>query len=235
MKEKYVLFGVSGFLSDIIDVIHANDGRVTALYMNMPEVKRDHMMGLRERLALLDYPVDVHESLESFEPQPDVRYALGTPAPHRHRLVEELKKTYSLTFGSLIHPTAFLGSNVRIGEGVFVNVNATVGPNAILDDFCTMNRCVSIGHETRIGKHALIGPNATIAGSVTVGDCATVAMMATIIDKVRVGAWTFVGAASLVTKDLPERVVAFGVPARIVRDNRDADYKNYMDRRTGLQ
>lgn len=233
--KKYIIFGVSAFLSDIFDIIHANGARVAKLYLNMPEVKRDRLISCRERVAQLGYEIEVHETLEPFRPQKDFSYALGTPTPHKNKLVEELKKKYALTFDALVHPTVYLGSNVHIGEGVIMNVNATVGPNAFLDDFCVINRCVSIGHETNIGKHALIGPAAAIAGTVTIGECATIAMKATVVDRIHVGPWSVVGAGSLVTKDIPAHVVAYGVPAKIVRDNEEKDFQKYKDNRSNLQ
>jgi sugar O-acyltransferase (sialic acid O-acetyltransferase NeuD family) len=235
MKKEYVIFGVSAFLSDIIDIIHARGGVVSSLYMNMPEVRREGVMGFRARLALLDYRVEVHETLEPFKPRQGVQYVLGTTTPHKIRLVEELRSRHALTFTPLLHPTVYLGSNVRVGEGVLVNVSTVIAPNAVLGDFCVINRGAMIGHETRIGRHALIGPAASLAGSVTVGDHATVALRATVIDQVQIGDWTVVGAGSLVTRNLPERVIAYGVPAKVVRVNDDADFTQYHEKRAGLR
>jgi len=230
--KKYVLFGVSPFLSDILDIIHANNGRVAKIFLNMPEVQRERAMGFRERLALLDYKVQVHDNLSSFKPQKGFLYSLGTPTPHKNKLVGELKEKYALAFDRLIHPTVHLGSNVRLGEGIIINVNTTIGPNAQLDDFCVINRCASIGHEAHIGKHALVGPSAAIAGAVTIGEGATIAMRATVLDKVQIGAWAFVGAASLVTKDVPANTVAYGSPAKVIRDNPDGSFEQYKKNRS---
>ena len=37
------------------------------------------------------------------------------------------------------------------------------------------------------------------------------------IEKVKIGAWTTVGAGAVVTQDLPAGVTAVGVPARIIK------------------
>jgi sugar O-acyltransferase (sialic acid O-acetyltransferase NeuD family) len=233
--KKYIIFGVSAFLSDIFDIIHANGARVAQIFLNMPERRPERVIGYRERVARLGYDIEVHETLTAFKPQKGFSYTLGTPSPHKNKLVEELKNKFFLTFNTLIHPTAFLGSNVHAGEGVIINVNATVGPNAFLNDFCVINRCVSIGHDSNIGKHALIGPNAAIAGSVTIGECATIAMKATVIDRIHIGSWSVIGAGSLVTKDVPSEVVAYGVPAKVVRDNEEKDFQKYKDNRSNPQ
>lgn len=229
--KKYVIFGVSAFLSDILDIIHARGGRVAEIFLNLPEIPRERLMGYRRRLALAGYEIRAHENLDHFRPREDWSYALGTPSPHKNKLVEELKSRHGLTFDRLIHPTAVLGSNARVGEGAIINVNATVGPNAVVGDFCVINRCASIGHETKTGRHSLLGPNAVVAGAVTIGECSTIAIRATVIDRIEIGEWTVIGAGALVTKDIPSRVIAYGVPARVIRENPEADFQQYKDNR----
>ncbi len=233
--KKYIIFGVSGFLSDIFDIIHSNNARVAKIFLNMPEVQRARIVGYRQRVARLGYDIEVHETLAAFKPQKGFSYALGTPSPHKNKLIEELKNKFSLQFDALIHPTVFFGSNVHVGEGVIMNANATVGPHAFLDDFCIVNRCVSIGHDAKIGKHVLLGPGASIEGSVTIEDCVTVGMRATVIDQLQIGNWSVVGAGSLVTKDIPPYVVAYGVPAKVVRENDEKDFQKYKENRSNLQ
>jgi len=194
----------------------------------MPEVVKDRAMGWRERVSLLGYDIKVYESLEAFKPEKDCVYTLGTTSPHKYHLVETLKNRYSLQFGRLIHPIIHFGSNVRIEEGVTVNVQTTVAPNAFLDRFCTINRCVSIGHDTRIGPYSLVGPGVTIAGSVTIGEKCSLGIGATVIDRLWIGDWAVVGAGSLVTKDIPEGTVAYGIPARAIRKNEEQGFAQYQ-------
>jgi len=230
--KPFIIFGVSAFISDIFDIIHASGGKVYKIFLNMPEVVRDRAMGLNERISLLDYEIKVYNSLDAFKPEKDCFYTLGTTNPHKYRLIEELKSKYSLAFSTLIHPKVHFGSNVRVGEGVTVNVQTTVGPNALLDSFCTVNRCVSVGHETRIGRYSVIGPGVSIAGSVTIGEKCTLGIGATLIDRLQVGDGAVVGAGSLVTKDIPAGMVAYGVPAKAIRKNEEQDFARYQSSRS---
>jgi sugar O-acyltransferase (sialic acid O-acetyltransferase NeuD family) len=229
--KSYIIFGVSAFISDIFDIIHTNGGKVYKIYLNMPEVVRSRAIGLKERISLLGYEIKVYDSLDPFKPEKDCCYALGTTSPHKYRLIEELKSKFSLSFSTLIHPKVHFGSNVRIGEGVTVNVQTTVGPNVFLSRFCALNRCTSIGHETRIGPYSLIGPGVAIAGSVTIGEKCTLGIGATVIDRLRIGDWAVVGAGSLVTKDIPEGTVVYGVPAKAIRKNEEQDFTSYQANR----
>lgn len=217
--KKYVIFGSCALLSDIFDLIHDNGGKVRKIYLNMPEVEGERLRTLEERVAMLGYPVEIYHSLHSFVPANEYKYVIGTTTPRKRRLVSELKRAHNLTFSQLIHSTVHLGSHVHVGEGVLINACSTIGPNVYLDDHCVINRCVNIGHDTRIGKFSNIAPAVSIAGSSEIGEGCRVGIGATIIDRLRVGNDTIIGAGSVVTRDLPESVVAYGVPAAVKRGN----------------
>ncbi len=113
------------------------------------------------------------------------------------------------------------GYNIRLGDRAFVNANAffmddapirvgagvRIGPGAQL---VTALHPVDDPDKRREGwERALpieIGSNAWLGASVTVGA------------GVRIGADSVIGAGSVVLRDIPDRVVAAGTPARVMRD-----------------
>jgi sugar O-acyltransferase (sialic acid O-acetyltransferase NeuD family) len=115
------------------------------------------------------------------------------------------------------HPQTVLAPDVRIGPGavicagVIINPGAVIGANAILNTGCTVD------HHNMIGDHAHIAPGAHLGGDVQIGAGTLVGISATVIPQRHVGAWSIVGAGALVHTNLPDRSVAVGVPARIIR------------------
>ena len=124
------------------------------------------------------------------------------------------------------------GYNIEVGENFFANYNLTV---------------LDVG-KVRIGKNAQIAPNVSIytAGhpihpesrnsgyeygiDVTIGDNVWIGGNVCIMPGVTVGDNVVIGAGSVVTKDIPDSVIAVGNPCRVVRaitdDDRDFYYRD---------
>lgn len=138
----------------------------------------------------------------------------------RARLAEQLQASGEQLL-SAVHPSAILGTQVRIGPGsvicagVVINTGAVIGRNVILNTGCT------IDHHNRIGDHAHIAPGANLGGDVTVGPGTLVGIGATVLPQQQIGAWSVIGGGAVVTHPLPDAVTAVGVPARIIRTNQN--------------
>lgn len=103
-------------------------------------------------------------------------------------------------------------------HGLLIGPGAVIAPHAEISNFVTVNRNVSIGHHTRIGEFSTINPGVNIAGHCSIGTQVSIGIGANIIDGIEIGDRTIVGAGSLVTKSLPPDVVAYGVPAKVIRN-----------------
>jgi acetyltransferase-like isoleucine patch superfamily enzyme len=80
-----------------------------------------------------------------------------------------------------------------------------------------INRKVSIGHHTILEDFVGINPGADIAGICHLGKGVIIGAGATVLDKVKIGEGSMIGAGSVVTKDIPAGVVAYGIPAKVIR------------------
>ena len=80
-----------------------------------------------------------------------------------------------------------------------------------------INRGVSIGHHSILEEYAACNPGVTVSGQCVVGEGATIGSGATVLDQKIIGDGSIVGAGSVVTKDIPKDVVAYGVPAKVIK------------------
>ena len=120
-------------------------------------------------------------------------------------------------FIPLISKHVNISSTTSIDKGVIINTNVCIAAHSKIGKFVFINRGCTIGHHTTIGDFTTINPAANIAGNVKIGKNCQIGMGANIIDGITIGDNVIIGAGSLVTKDIPNDVTAYGVPCKIVR------------------
>ena len=121
--------------------------------------------------------------------------------------------------GIEIHPGARIGKNLFIdhGMGVVIGETSEIGDNVTIYHMATLggiapsinsNDQRNIKRHPTIGDEVVIGSGAQVLGPVTVGRCAKI------------------GANAVVTKDVPEKAVMVGIPAKNV-GIADSEFKPY--------
>ena len=116
-------------------------------------------------------------------------------------------------FASVIHPTAYIGKNVKIGHGCIICPNTTITNETEIGEHVILNIGASINHDNRIGDGTTICPGARLAGRVRIGRNVFIGTGASIIPDVQLGDNVYVAAGSLVVNSF-EKGRLMGVPAR---------------------
>lgn len=135
----------------------------------------------------------------------------------RLRLAAEANR-FGLAFATALHPHAVIAGGVRVGAGTVAAAGAIVNPEARIGDHVILNTGCSVDHECVVGDGAHIGPGCRLGGRVHVGRGVHIGIGATITDRVRIGSRSIIGAGALVLDDVPEGVVCYGAPARVIRE-----------------
>lgn len=134
----------------------------------------------------------------------------------RRRLLMEIRERGG-NLANVIHPTCLISPSAQIGNGVYIGAYARVLPNARVGDYVLIEGYAGIGADSVIEEGAFIGPGCQIAGQSHIGSCAFIGIGATLNEKAKVGAHSIIGAGSTVVTEIPEHVVATGVPAKVKR------------------
>ena len=135
------------------------------------------------------------------------------------KLVSELveKTCPNFKWINAIHPSVIIGNNVKIGHGIIAMAGTIINPGAKLGNFTNYYTNSNVEHDCFIGDFASISAGAVLGGHVKIGKLSAITLNATIFDRLEIGENTVVGSASLVTKSLPDNVIAYGNPAKIIR------------------
>ena len=117
--------------------------------------------------------------------------------------IEECKPTQ---YNWVVQNVSGLELGFKTDVGAFSYINAQYG--------------VVIGNEVQIGSHCAIYSVSTIdgrKGKVVLRQNCKIGSHSTVLPGVTIGKNSIIGAHSLVNSDIPDDVVAFGVPAKVVK------------------
>jgi acetyltransferase EpsM len=134
----------------------------------------------------------------------------------RLRLAEELVAA-GWVFGNAIHPSAVAMPSATLGAGVTLCPGSIIGSGARVGDHALINTAAVVEHDCLIEQGASVSPGACMGGRVTIGRAAFIGTGATLNPRITIGAGAIVGAGAVVTCDVPPGMLAYGVPARVVR------------------
>lgn len=136
---------------------------------------------------------------------------------------EIIKMIPNFIFYTTIHPTSIIGSNVIIGSGTVIMAGCIISPNTIVGDFCFFASGAILEHDSEMGSFASLSAGSVTGGKVKIGEYSAITLNVTLFDRVKIGEHTVIGAGSLVTKDIPAFCVAYGSPAKIIRNREIGD------------
>ncbi|MFJ8352997.1 acetyltransferase [Bacillus paramycoides] len=119
-------------------------------------------------------------------------------------------------YATLIHKTAIISPQARVGNGTVIMPNVVVNADTIIGNHTIINTGSIIEHDNIIDDFVHISPHATLTGAITIEEGAHIGASATIIPGVKIGKWSIVGAGSVVINDFPSNCTAVGIPAKVI-------------------
>jgi sugar O-acyltransferase (sialic acid O-acetyltransferase NeuD family) len=121
-------------------------------------------------------------------------------------------------FVNAIHPSVIIGNNVKLGVGIVAMAGVIFNPKSIIGDFTFFATGAQVEHDCTIFDFASISAGSITGGYVKLGKYSALTLGVTVLDRLEIGENTVVGAGSLVLKSLPSNVLAYGNPAKIIRN-----------------
>ena len=195
MNKKLVIYGASGHGKVAADIARHNGYEEIVFY-------DDDI----QKTELGQYQV-IHD-FHGYENH-DLFIAIGDNATR-----EKIALKMNRDLVTLIHPSAVIGEDVKIGKGVVVMAKAVINSGTVLGDGVIVNTCASIDHDNRIGSYAHVSVNAHTAGTVTIGKRSFIGMSASIINNISICDDVLVAAGALVIEDIGEAGTYIGIPAK---------------------
>lgn len=150
----------------------------------------------------------------------------------RKMIVDRLSAaSETIEFKTAIHPSAVISPSAQIGEGTVVMAGAVINADAKIGKHCIINTGATVDHDCVIEDFCHIAPGAHISGGTHIGEGTWIGVGSSVIQYLNIGKNCMIGAGSVVVRDIPEDVTAYGNPCRI--KNNDMN-KNDLTQRGGV-
>lgn len=149
-------------------------------------------------------------------PQVRVAVAIGAPAARR-QMVERIRAQGVNAFPVLVHPRAWIGVNVRLGEGTLVCAGAMLTVDIEVGAHVHLNVASTLAHDDVLEDFVTLSPGVHVAGNVVLKEGAELGTGCNVIPRCMVGAWSVLGAGAVVTRSIEPDCTAVGSPARVVK------------------
>ena len=213
-----IIIGAKGFAKEVLEVLQQlNSLQNVAFYDDVNEIG-DTLYGA--------FPILKNENqVRAFFKSDGNEFTIGIGKPKYRYLMCKKFENWGGKLAATISPFSHIGhfgnaiesgvnimtgtvitNDVTIGKAVLINLNCTVGHDAVIAEFVELCPGVHISGNCKIGKLTFIGTNATVLPNITIGKN------------------VIVGAGALVTKDLPDNVLVMGSPAKVIKELPEIDY-----------
>lgn len=155
------------------------------------------------------------ESLPALLEQGITAMALGFGNNAARLKLSEEMSGLGFRFPIIIHPSAVIAKDCEIGAGSFIAALAVINPGSRIGEHVIVNTGAIIEHDCEIETGVHIGPRTCLTGGVRVGRNTWLGAGSVVRDKVTIGEGSIIGMGAVVIKSLPDRVMAYGCPAKI--------------------
>lgn len=117
-----------------------------------------------------------------------------------------------------IHPSVIISPNVSIGEGVYILLGTTIMPHTVIKDFVMISMGVHLAHHCVLEEGVFLSTGCNFGASIHAHKYAYCGISSTIMTGIHeLGEDCLIGAGAVVIKDVPDRAVMAGVPAKVLK------------------
>lgn len=155
-------------------------------------------------------------TIDGYEIQENDVFVCSIGSTKTKKMICEKLKARGVKFQTLIHKTAIVRQNAKIGDGCIIADYASVGADCTIGENTLVQTFSIAAHDCKIGNYVRIDTHSTCVGGVIVEDCATIHTTAVVSHKVVVGEGAVVAAMSFVIKKVKPNTTVYGNPAKVL-------------------
>ena len=207
-----LIFGAKGFAIEVLNILSENQYKENIVFYD--DISNDLDKMLYSKYPILKNKIEVQE----FFLKNGSSFTIGIGNPNLRAKIYKQFKNIGGKLTSTISSNSAIGhydtkidigcnilsgvkisNSVSIGRGCLIYYNSVITHNCIIGDFVEISPSVNILGNVEICRNTHIGANVTI------------------LPNIKIGKNSIIGAGSVVTKNVPDNVLAIGVPSKIIK------------------
>lgn len=205
--KQLVIIGAGGMGRSLYDL--ARDSWGYGIKFNIKGFIDDNLQAMD---GFKNYP-PLLGKIETYIPQENDCF-ISSIGGNSRRHCTELILQRGGDFLTLIHQTARIGTNAKLGKGNIIAAYSNIGADATIGDYNMIQSYSIIGHDAVIGNWNRIDTHVTCVGGVWIGNEVTVHTSAVLNHKVIVEDKAHIGACSFVIRKVLAGTTVIGNPAK---------------------
>lgn len=213
MLDKVIVIGAGGHARSVMDIILENNeyeiiGCLDPIYPTSTCVERMEdipIIGTDDELKRF-YDEGIHS----------IFIAIGSNTLRKKLQQKAIAIGYQPI--NVISKYARISSRAKLGVGNCVMAGAVINVNCCIGDGCIINTNSSLDHDCSVGDFAHVAPGVAVSGTTDIGEGTHIGTNTAVIDGITIGSWSYIGAGAAVVKDIAEHTLAYGVPAKPIKD-----------------
>ncbi|HMM82438.1 MAG TPA: acetyltransferase [Terrimesophilobacter sp.] len=212
VKIPLVIIGAGGFgreVHDIVEAVNAETDMFDFLGFVDDHVTKPELLAGRGRILGGD---DILPTLPS-----NTQYVISIGDARIRRSIDQSATELGLRAAVLVHPSATRGMHrVELGPGTIICSHVSLTTDITLGRHVHLNLNATIGHDAVLKDYVTVNPGATISGNVVLEEGVMIGTGASVNQGMTVGKESVIGAGAAVVRSIPAGVTAIGIPAKAI-------------------
>lgn len=205
--QRTIIIGAGGHSKVIIDILRSDPG-----------IEMLGCTAMSGSGSVGGIPIMGDDSILPKLYEQGVHYAFIAIGDNRIRLkMARHVEAIGYTLINAVSRFAYISRSASLGSGIAIMPGAVINAEAVIQNYAIINTGASVDHESIIEQACHIAPGSHLSGNVRIREGTFLGTGTQVIDGITVGAWSIAGAGSVVVRDIPDRCLAVGVPARVIK------------------
>lgn len=165
--------------------------------------------------TVLGFPV-IDSTTNAYLYTDDFKFIVGIGDVQIREKITQSLLDIQACMATIIHPSASIGLDVKIGEGTVIMPRVVINPSVTIGKGCILNTASSIDHDCEIDDFVHLSPGAVLGGTVHVGYKTWLGVGSKVINNIDITNDCVIGAGAVVVKDIAFPGIYVGVPAKLL-------------------